>query len=149
VLFRPFHIADRIEGSGIVGVIREVNLFYSEIDTDDNVRVVVPNGKLWGEIVKVTSRNETERVELKFTRPLSDDITAAIDRVREIVRRDQRISRLAQIGIESVTDTNYVLVTRLWAQRREAMQVHFDVNRAVIEEFQRRVPIRADARAAD
>src|SRR5437867_613264 len=56
VLFRPFHIADRIEGSGIVGVVREVNLFYSEIDTDDNVRVVVPNGKLWGEIVKVTSR---------------------------------------------------------------------------------------------
>src|SRR5262249_43424451 len=127
----------------------EVNLFYSEIDTDDNVRVVVPNGKLWGEIVKVTSRNDTERVELKFSRPLSDDITAAIDRVREIVRRDRRISRLAQIGVESVTDGTYVLVTRLWAQRREAMQVHFDVNRAVIEEFQRRPPTPEEARAAD
>src|SRR6266404_7100112 len=84
VLFRPFRIADRIEAGGIVGVIREVNLFYSEIDTDDNVRVVVPNGKLWGEIVKVTSRNETERVELKFTRPLDDDIETAIARVQEI-----------------------------------------------------------------
>ena len=82
VLFRPFRIADRIEAAGVVGVIREVNLFYSEIDTDDNVRVVIPNGKLWGEIVKVPSRNETERVELRFTRPLSDDIETAIARVR-------------------------------------------------------------------
>src|SRR5881394_485002 len=31
VLFRPFHVFDRIEaGGGIVGVVREVNLFYSE-----------------------------------------------------------------------------------------------------------------------
>jgi len=41
-LFRPFHIADRIEAGGIVGIIREVNLFYSEIDTDDNVRASCP-----------------------------------------------------------------------------------------------------------
>src|SRR5262249_23527841 len=62
VLFRPFHIGDRIEAGGALGNVREVNLFYSEVDTDDNVRVVIPNGKLWGEIVKVPSRNETERV---------------------------------------------------------------------------------------
>jgi small conductance mechanosensitive channel len=149
VLFRPFHIGDRIEGGGVIGQIREVNLFYSELDTDDNVRVVIPNGKLWGEIVKVTSRNDTERVELKFTRPLSDDVPTAIERVREIVRRDQRVKRLSQIGVETMTDANYTLVTRLWAQRREAMQVHFDINRAVIQEFQRLPPRHEEARAAD
>ena len=149
VLFRPFHIADRIEAGGITGVIREVNLFYSEIDTDDNVRVVMPNGKLWGEIVKVTSRNDSERIELKFTRPLSDDTEKAIVRVREIVKRDKRVTRMAQIGVDSVTDTNYVLVARLWAARREAMQVHFDINRAVMQDFQRHAPKYEEARAAD
>ena len=69
VVFRPFHIGDRIEAGGVVGTTREINLFYSELDTDDNVRVIIPNGKLWGEIVKIPSRNDTERVELKFTRP--------------------------------------------------------------------------------
>src|SRR5258707_3142937 len=149
VLFRPFRIADRIEAGGIVGVIREVNLFYSEIDTDDNVRVVVPNGKLWGEIVKVPSRNDTERVELKFTRPLDDDIETAIARVREIVGHDKRVTQMAQIGVDSVADANYVLVVRLWVPRRDAMQVHFAINRAVKEEFQRRAPKREEARAAD
>jgi len=149
VLFRPFHIADRIEAGGITGVLREVNLFYSEIDTDDNVRVVIPNGKLWGEIVKVTSRNDTERVELKFTRPASDDIETAIARVRDIIGHDGRVKRMAQIGVDTVADATYVLVARLWVPRREAMQVHFDVNRAVMQEFQRRPPRLEEARAAD
>jgi small conductance mechanosensitive channel len=149
VLFRPFHVADRIEVGGIIGIVREVNLFYSEIDTDDNVRVIVPNGKLWGEIVKVPSRNETERVELRFTRPLSDDIETAIARVREIVSHDKRVTQMAQIGVDTVADNSYVLVARLWVPRPVAMQVHFDVNHAIIDEFRRRAPNREEACAAD
>ena len=149
IVFRPFHVGDRIETGGVAGTAQEINLFYTEIDGDDNARIIIPNGKLWGEIVKVTSRNETERVELKFTRPLSDDIQTAIARVRELAKRDKRVTQLAQIGVESVADANYVLVARLWVPRGDAMQVHFDVNRAVIEEFQRRAPNNEGARAAD
>jgi len=149
VLFRPFHIGDRIEAGGIVGTAREVNLFYSELDTDDNVRVIFPNGKLWGEIVRVPSRNDTERVEAKFTRPLSDDLDIAIARVQELVKRDRRIERVAQIGVDAVNENNYVLVARVWVPRADAAQVHFDLNRAVKEEFQRRAPKREEARAAD
>ena len=149
VLFRPFHIDDRIEAGGISGHVREINLFYSELDTDDNVRVIFPNGKLWGEIVKVPSRNDTERVELKFTRPLSDDIETAVSRLRDVVKKDKRITRMAQIGVDAVNEGNYVLVVRVWVTRREAPQVHFDLNRMVKEEFQRQAPKREEARAAD
>jgi small conductance mechanosensitive channel len=149
VLFRPFHIGDRIDSGGIVGRVREINLFYSELDTDDNVRVIFPNGKLWGEIVKVPSRNDTERVELKFTRPLSDDVEVAVARLRELVKQDRRITRVAQIGVDTVNEANYVLVVRVWVTREDAPQVHFDFNRVVKEEFQRRAPQREEARAAD
>jgi small conductance mechanosensitive channel len=149
VLFRPFHIGDRVESGGIIGTVREVNLFYSELDTDDNVRVIFPNGKLWGEIVKVPSRNDTERVELKFTRPMSDDIEIAVARLEELVKQDKRIERVAQIGVDTVNDSNYVLVIRAWVPRPQAMQVRFDLNRAVKEEFQRRAPQHEQARAAD
>jgi small conductance mechanosensitive channel len=149
VLFRPFHIGDRIELGAIIGTAREINLFYSELDTDDNVRVIVPNGKLWGDIVKIPSRNDTERVEVKFTRPNTDDVGIAIDRLCALVRRDARIGEVAQIGVDTVNEGNYVLVARVWVPRREALQVRFDLNRAVKEEFQRRPPTREEARAAD
>jgi small conductance mechanosensitive channel len=140
VVFRPFHIGDRIEASGITGTVREINLFYSELDTDDNVRVVFPNGKLWGEVVKIPSRNDTERVEVKFTRLLGDDMGIAIERVKEIVSNDKRVTRVAQIGVESVGDANYVLIARVWVPRQVALQVQFDLNRAIQEEFQRHGP---------
>jgi len=149
VLFRPFHIGDRVEAGGVVGIVREINLFYSELDTDDNVRVIFPNGKLWGEIVRVPSRNDTERVELKFTRPVSDDLETAIARVQALVHQDKRIERVAQIGVDTVNDGNYVLIIRAWVPRQQALQVRFDLNRAVKEEFQRRAPQREETRAAE
>jgi len=48
-----------------------------------------------------------------------------------------------------VNEANYVLVVRVWVTRHEAPQVHFDLNRMVKEEFQRRAPKREEARAAD
>jgi small conductance mechanosensitive channel len=149
VLFRPFHIGDRIEIGTVIGTTREINLFYSELDTDDNVRVIIPNGKLWGEIVKIPSRNDTERVEIKFTRPHTDDVGTAIDRLCALVQRDRRIREVAQIGIDTVNEGNYVLVARVWVPRRDALQIRFDLNRAVKEDFQRRPPTREEARAAD
>lgn len=149
VLFRPFHIGDRIEAGGVLGKAREINLFYSEIDSDENVRVIIPNGKLWGEIVKVRSRNDLERIELKLTRPLADDVELAITRLRELVARDRRVKDVAEIGVETVNEANYVLVARLWVAQREAMQVLFDLNRAAKEGFQHHAPVREDARAAD
>lgn len=149
VLFRPFRIGDRIEAGGTIGRIREINLFYSELDTDANVRVVFPNGSLWGAIVKVPSRNDTERVELKFTRPLADDVGLAIDRMQEIVSQDKRVERVAQIGIESVGEANYVLIIRMWVKSSDALQVRFDINRAVKESFERHPPTPQQAQAAE
>lgn len=52
IIFRPFHIGDTVETGGVTGVISIVNVFYTELE-GENGRIVVPNGKLWGEIVKV------------------------------------------------------------------------------------------------
>jgi len=67
----------------------------------------------------------------------------------ELVQRDRRIKQVAQVGIDTVNEGNYVLVARVWVPRRDAMQVRFDLNRAVKEEFQRRPPTLEEARAAD
>ena len=56
VVFRPFHVGDRVEVLTAAGTICEVNLFYTELEADDGGRVIVPNGKLWGEIVRVPNK---------------------------------------------------------------------------------------------
>ena len=118
----------------------EINLFFTEIDGDDNARIIIPNGKLWGEIVRVPTRNDTTRIELTFQRPANDDIGAAIARLSELIQRDKRVLRVSDIGVESVGNDNYILAAHLWASRRDATAVRFDLNRTVKEEFERRPP---------
>jgi small conductance mechanosensitive channel len=138
VVFRPFRIGDRIETGNVGGTISEINLFFTEVDDDHNARIVIPNGKLWGEIVRVPTRNDTTRLELRFQRPANEDIGAAIARLRELIERDKRFVRVSDIGVESVGDGNYTLAVHVWVSRPDATAVRFNLNRMVKEEFERR-----------
>jgi small conductance mechanosensitive channel len=138
IVFRPFHVGDRIETGGVAGIAQEVNLFYTEIDGDDGARIIIPNGKLWGEIVRVPTRNGTTRIELRYQRPANEDIGAAIARLKEVIGQDKRVLRVADIGVESLGDSNYTLLAHAWADRKDHPAVLFDLNRAVKEEFDRK-----------
>jgi small conductance mechanosensitive channel len=140
VVFRPFHVGDRIETANVGGSVCEINLFFTEIDGDDNARIIIPNGKLWGEIVRVPTRNDTTRIAIAFQRPASDDIGTAIARLKELLQRDKRVLRVADVGVDSVGDGTYTLAAHLWASRRDATAMRFDLNRAVKEEFEHRPP---------
>ena len=143
ILFRPFHIGDQIETTGIAGqpvagTTTLVNLFYTEIETDDKVRVVIPNGKLWGEIVRITTRDNRRRLDLRLQRPANDDIAASISRLREVMQQDRRIAEISAIGIDTLNDNGYVLTAQLWVEPREFTNVRLDLNRAIKEAFDRR-----------
>jgi small conductance mechanosensitive channel len=140
VLFRPFHVGDRIETGGVSGTTRVINLFYTEIDSDDKARIVIPNGKLWGEIVRVPSQGDTARIDLRYPRPANDDVGAAIARLKELIQRDKRVLGVAAIGVESIGDGTYTLAAQALVSRSEEVAVRFDLNRTVKEEFERRAP---------
>src|SRR5260370_27011200 len=78
VLFRPFHIGDRIETGGVGGKTCMINLFYTENRGRRHPRIRIPNGKLWGEIVHVPSHNNTARIALLSPPPATHAIGAAI-----------------------------------------------------------------------
>ena len=83
---------------------RLINLFYTEIGTDENVRVVIPNGKLWGTL-RIHASDGTRRLELRYPRPANDDIGAAIARLKELIQRDRRIFKVDSVGVEALNDS--------------------------------------------
>ncbi|MBV8188890.1 MAG: mechanosensitive ion channel [Alphaproteobacteria bacterium] len=138
IVIRPFHIGDRIETGGVAGRTQEINLFYTEIDSDDGARIVIPNGKLWGEIVRVPTRNSTARIELRYPRPASEDIGSAIARLTDLIGRDKRVRRVANVGVDSLGDGTYTLLAHAWVDQGDQQAVQLDLNRAAKEEFDRK-----------
>ncbi len=49
LIFRPFKIGDTVQVGGIVGVVRALTLFWTEVAADNNVQIIVPNGGIWGQ----------------------------------------------------------------------------------------------------
>lgn len=137
VFFRPFRVGEFIEAGGVSGTVRSITLFVTQIDTADNVHVVVPNGLIWSGNMKNFSRNPTRRLELKYLLSYVDDATLALRLVHEIVSRDERVLEEPppQIGLMSFADIGITVVAQVWVKQPHVQAVQFDMNRAVKEAF--------------
>ncbi len=133
IIFRPFRIGDTIEAAGISGTVRAITLFVTEIDTADNVHILVPNGLIWSKEIKNFSANAHRRAELKFLISYADSADTVIGLVRTALENDARIQKQPApvIGVQSMTVDGVVIVAGFWMSTGDFGQVQLDVNRAV------------------
>lgn len=47
----PFKIGDTVEVAGKSGKVVAVNIFSTELRSDDNKRIIIPNGKITGDVI--------------------------------------------------------------------------------------------------
>jgi small conductance mechanosensitive channel len=46
IIFQPFQVGDRIESSGVLGSVEEIQIFNTIMKTDDQKKVIIPNAKI-------------------------------------------------------------------------------------------------------
>ena len=63
-IFRAFSVGDFITAAGITGTVEEIGMFVTSLLAPDNVRNIVPNGKLFGDTIQNYSVHGYRRVEL-------------------------------------------------------------------------------------
>jgi hypothetical protein len=52
LLFRPFKVGDAISVAGQAGIVDEIELFSTRLDTPDNRRIIIPNASAFNAIVE-------------------------------------------------------------------------------------------------
>jgi len=52
LIFRPFRVGHHIQVGGADGIVKELSLFWTEVITAANVQVIIPNGSVWGQILR-------------------------------------------------------------------------------------------------
>ena len=56
IMFQPFELGDTIETNGVTGVVKEIQIFSTIINTADNKRKIIPNAKITSDIITVNIR---------------------------------------------------------------------------------------------
>ncbi|WP_254522221.1 mechanosensitive ion channel family protein [Natrinema caseinilyticum] len=138
----PFRVGDWIEWDGNSGVVREITLRVTKLDTFDNEQVTVPNSDLANAVVINNVANDLRRVSVDFGIGYSDDIERAR---KAIIDEGGRIDGVFEepvptAPVTGLGDSAVVLQGRIWidpdessygairAQFIEAVKQRFDTD---------------------
>jgi small conductance mechanosensitive channel len=67
MILRPFKVGETVNVAGQTGVVDEIELFYTKIDTADRRRVMIPNAAVFGAVIDNNSHHATRRAEVVVT----------------------------------------------------------------------------------
>ena len=137
LLFRPFKVGDFIMAAGEAGTVKEIDLLSTTMATPDNVKITVPNGKLFGDIIKNYSGYDTRRIDLVIGIGYGSDMQKAYEVIDTVLKADQRVlaDPAPQIAVSELGDSSVNFVVRPWVATADYWTTRFDLTRKIKEAF--------------
>ena len=139
ILFlRPFTKGDFIECGSVLGSVREIGLFATELETADGIYISAPNSSLWGVPLKNFSHNEKRRMDISISISYSDSIDTAFQTINEIIRMENRFLKEppAQVMVQSLGDSGIGITLRAWVQSADYWRTYWDQMKNLKERVQ-------------
>lgn len=137
LVFRPFGVGDFVDAAGVSGTVAEIGVFATALNTPDNVRIIVPNGEIYGGVIKNFSANDNRRLDMVFGIGYGDSIGDAMAVIEGFIKADARILKdpAHQLVVGELADSSVNLICRVWLARGDYWAVKFDLTRQVKEAF--------------
>jgi len=135
IILRPFKVGDMITAGGVTGDVKEIGLFATTIDTVDNLRIYVGNGKIMGDNIVNYTQNDFRRVDLKAQIAHTVDPRDAIARLTARVAQIPNVVKTPapQVEILEFNPAGALLGVRPFCHNNHYWQVYFDTNKAIQE----------------
>jgi small conductance mechanosensitive channel len=138
LLFRPFKVGDYVDVGGTAGSVQAVGIFTTTMNTPDNVRIIVPNGAVFGSTIKNYAANDTRRNDMVVGISYSDDIGKAIEVINRVIAADERALKDPEptVAVSEMADSSINLVVRPWCKKEDYWGLRFDLTRKMKEELE-------------
>jgi small conductance mechanosensitive channel len=135
---RPFDEGDSVDIGGVSGTVKAVSVVSTTVLTPDNEVIVVPNSKVWGNVIRNSSASETRRVDLVFGIARSESIDKAQKVLEETVRSNARVldEPAPSVSIAELTDSAVRFSVQPWVRREDHGAVQADLIRKVKENLE-------------
>jgi len=136
LIFRPFKVGDVVEAAGVLGIVDEIELFTTSINTFENQRYIVPNSSIYGGVIKNITYHPERRVDV----PVGVEYSADIDKTREVLQAAadslgdlvvQGEGRGTFIWLDSLGDSAVNWQVRVWAKGADFGNAKQALTRAV------------------
>ena len=133
LIYRPFDVGDLVEAGGVTGKVSSMSLVNTTIKTFDNQIIILPNSKIWGDVIKNVTHERLRRVDMVFGIGYEDSIEHAEKILAEIIdahpaalKKPEPNIRVHTLGASSVD-----FIVRPWVKTDDYWDVYWDVTREV------------------
>ena len=137
LISKPFKSGDYVEVAGKTGIVKTVGLFYTQLNTLDNVSINIPNSDVTGTTINNYSREPLRRVDRVFSAAYespTEDVKAAIF---EAISRDNRILQdpAPFVRLSEYRESCIEYTVRVWCKNTDYWDVFFNLNENVRDCF--------------
>jgi len=133
LVFRPFSVGDYVEIADETGFVKEIQLFFTRLQTRENRLVIVPNGDIFGSTIENIFAHDEIRVDCD----VGTDYPADIDETREVLLDaarsvDDRLEEKGeQAALVELGGSSINWQVRVWARPEDYFRLKQELTREV------------------
>lgn len=137
MFFRPIRVGDLVEVAGVEGVVSEIGVFATILNTLDNKRVTVANAKVTDENIVNYTINGKLRVDMTFGIGYGDDIDRAMAILERCLAEEALVLKdpKPMVAVSAHGDSAVEIVCRPWCDPADYWDLWFAMHRAVKKAF--------------
>ena len=111
---KPYRIGDSVKMGDVTGKVHRLGLFSTEIDNVDNVRVYVPNTKVFSNEITNMTTNGASRVELRVEVGYDTDLEAAVALLTEVAKAQADHLPAHEVSVHLHEFAASGVIVRMW-----------------------------------
>ena len=129
LLFRPYRVGDTIEVAGRTGTVRSLDLFITELTTPDNLKVVLPNGKIFGDVIVNLSYHSRRRVDAVVKVDVKRDLRALMEALRARAAENPLVlaDPPPSVDVTGMSEVFVEVTVHAWVDARDVAPVKADL----------------------
>lgn len=139
LIYRPFDVGDFVHAGGVDGKVSHMSLVNTTIRTFDNQIIIVPNSKIWGDVIKNVTHERIRRVDMLFGIGYADDLLKAESVLTDIITSHPAVLRTPEpmIKVHTLNTSSVDFIVRPWVKTDDYWDVYWDVTKEVKLRFDR------------
>jgi small conductance mechanosensitive channel len=137
LIYRPFDVRDLVQVAGIKGNVSHMSLVSTTIRTLDNQTLVIPNNKIWGDVINNMTAERERRVDMVFGIGYQDNFDDAIKIIDSILSEHKMILATPEpiVRVYMLNESSVDIAVKPWVKTDDYWDVYYDVTEEVKRRF--------------
>lgn len=137
LISKPFKKGDYIVAAGTEGSVQKINFLYTILNSGDNKKIIIPNGKLSSSIVTTVTANPQRRADFLFFVDKKSNIDHVREIIFDIVNNHPSVLKDRDVFVKFGKETSTALefIVRIWTLKQNFRDLNADIQEEIKKRF--------------